>query len=144
MTCPFSPNFRIVIAQLLSEPRVDSLVLLATTTINLGIFFGCNCKVMDEWMGHLHKRSHSWNCSTQIVTPTSCDPVPKWWSFSSHSVARVTTDNSLTRLRGVHFSALLLNDYSWRGQSFTLSKIHCRVQKGQKWVLLSCSNSLFS
>ena len=48
MTCPFSPNFRIVIAQLLSEPRVDSLVLLATTTINLGIFFGCNCKVMDE------------------------------------------------------------------------------------------------
>ena len=50
MTCPFSPNFRIVIAQLLSEPRVDSLVLLVVLPPQLiwVYFLGATATVMDE------------------------------------------------------------------------------------------------
>ena len=73
---------------------------------------------MNEWV--IYTKGHT----AGIVQPKLSHPLHVILFQSddrlelSYSVARVTTDNSLTRLRGVHFSAL--NDSE--GQSFTLSK----------------------
>ena len=95
--------------------------------------------------GQTDKRSNSWNCSTQIVTPTSCDPCTttllRWKNYRKRSSAIHGVDtrhkNELTRHFGVYWWLLVVVLAATAAGTFSNRQDPITVESDKgKWELI--------